>query len=138
MTAHRLNTSTPCPPTFCPCGTGNPLGECCGKYINGQVSTPTAETLMRSRYTAFTLLDTEYLIRTWHPDHRPATLELDPQQRWTGLEILHTERGSLFDSEGVVEFNARYSFGSERGILHERSRFLRITNQWLYVDGDIG
>lgn len=93
---------------------------------------------MRSRYTAFALMNADYLQRTWHPDHRPAELDPDPQQRWTGLEILNTERGSLFDFEGVVEFRAHYSFGAERGVLHERSRFVRLDGQWLYVDGDIG
>ncbi len=123
---------------LCPCGTGNSVADCCGKYLEGSASAPTAETLMRSRYTAFALMDTDYLKRTWHPDHRPATLDLDPHQRWTGLEILSTERGSLFDSDGTVEFRAHYSYGTERGNLHERSRFARIDGRWLYVDGDIG
>jgi SEC-C motif-containing protein len=123
---------------LCPCGTGNSVADCCGKYLEGGASAPTAETLMRSRYTAFALMDTDYLKLTWHPDHRPATLDLDPHQRWTGLEILSTERGSLFDSDGTVEFRAHYSYGTQRGNLHERSRFARIDGRWLYVDGDIG
>ncbi|MGG7101699.1 YchJ family protein [Rhodococcus sp. 24CO] len=133
MTSRRPITAQ-----LCPCGTGNTVADCCGKYLEGGASAPTAETLMRSRYTAFALLDTDYLKRTWHPDHRPTTLDLDPHQRWTGLEILSTERGSLFDSDGTVEFRAHYSYGTERGNLHERSRFARIDGNWLYVDGDIG
>ncbi|WP_116104581.1 YchJ family protein [Rhodococcus globerulus] len=133
MTSRRPITAQ-----LCPCGTGNSVADCCGKYLEGGASAPTAETLMRSRYTAFALMDTDYLKRTWHPDHRPATLDLDPHQRWTGLEILSTERGSLFDSDGTVEFRAHYSYGNERGNLHERSRFARIDGRWLYVDGDIG
>lgn len=123
---------------LCPCGTGNTVDECCGKYLDAVATAPTAETLMRSRYTAFALMNADYLQQTWHPDHRPAVLELDPQQRWTRLEILATERGSLFDSDGTVEFRAHYVYGSERGNLHERSRFARIDGHWLYVDGDIG
>ncbi|MDI9915752.1 YchJ family protein [Rhodococcus sp. IEGM 1379] len=133
----RFDPSALTPTSPCPCGSGNPLGECCGRYLSGQATAPTAETLMRSRYTAFAVLDTEYLLRTWHSDHRPSTLDLDTDQQWTRLEILDTERGSLFDSEGIVEFSAHYSFGREHGILHERSRFERIDGQWLYVDGDI-
>ena len=65
-------------------------------------------------------------------------LDLDPDQKWLRLEILDTERGGLFDSDGVVEFRAHYTFGRERGMLHERSRFARTEGKWLYVDGDIG
>jgi len=114
------------------------LAECCGKYVSGDAHAPTAETLMRSRYSAFALLDDEYLTRTWHPDHRPTELDLDPDQNWLRLEILDTERGGLFDSDGVVEFRAHYAFGRDRGMLHERSRFARADGKWLYVDGDIG
>ncbi|TSD46236.1 hypothetical protein FFI94_008705 [Rhodococcus sp. KBS0724] len=133
MTSRRPITAQ-----LCPCGTGNTVDECCGKYLDAVATAPTAETLMRSRYTAFALMNADYLQQTWHPDHRPAVLELDPQQRWTRLEILATERGSLFDSDGTVEFRAHYVYGSERGNLHERSRFARIDGHWLYVDGDIG
>ncbi len=136
MTSRRPTTPNPTDP--CPCGSGNALAECCGKYISGVAHAPTAETLMRSRYTAFAAMDDEYLTRTWHPDHRPAQLDLDPDQKWLRLEILDTERGGLFDSDGVVEFRAYYTFGRERGMLHERSRFARTEGKWLYVDGDIG
>ncbi|MGF0252337.1 YchJ family protein [Rhodococcus erythropolis] len=136
MTSHRPTTPSPTDP--CPCGSGNALAECCGKYISGEAHAPTAETLMRSRYTAFAVMDDEYLTQTWHPDHRPTELDLDPDQTWLRLEILDTERGGLFDSDGVVEFRAHYTFGRERGMLHERSRFARTEGKWLYVDGDIG
>ena len=136
MTSSRPTTPRPNDP--CPCGSGNALVECCGKYLSGAAHAPTAETLMRSRYTAFTVMDDEYLTRTWHPDNRPTDLDLDPNQKWLRLEILDTERGGLFDSDGVVEFRAHYAFGRERGMLHERSRFARTDGKWLYVDGDIG
>ncbi|WP_424809570.1 YchJ family protein [Rhodococcus sp. 27YEA15] len=106
--------------------------------MDGASSAPTAETLMRSRFTAFALLDTQYLLRTWHSDHRPTDLDLDPTRRWTGLDILDTERGSLFDTDGIVEFRAHYSHRRVSDTLHERSRFVRVGGDWLYVDGDIG
>ncbi len=80
MTSRRPPT-TPNPTDPCPCGSGNALAECCGKYISGVAHAPTAETLMRSRYTAFAVMDDEYLTQTWHPDHRPAQLDLDPPTR---------------------------------------------------------
>lgn len=87
---------------------------------------------MRSRYSAFVKLERDYLLRTWHPRTRPASLELDPAMRWTGLEILDTTDGSAFHTTGTVTFRASFKGGS----LHERSRFERIEGAWVYVDGD--
>ena len=61
------------PSRRCPCGTGLTYGECCGKYHAG-TNAPTAEALMRSRFSAFVTGDEAYLLRTWDPDTRPVTL----------------------------------------------------------------
>jgi SEC-C motif-containing protein len=90
---------------------------------------------MRSRYSAFVALDVAYLLRTWHPTTRPAGLDLDPGQRWTGLDILRTEEGSAFHQEGVVEFRAHYVHAGEAESQHEVSRFVRADGQWTYLDG---
>jgi SEC-C motif-containing protein len=88
---------------------------------------------MRSRYTAFVLRDEAYLLRTWHPSTRPPRVDFDPQLRYTSLDVLATSGGSAFHSEGTVEFRAR----SNRGDLHENSRFVRENGAWVYLDGDI-
>ena len=93
---------------------------------------------MRSRYTAFVRGDTEHLMRTWHPDTRPASLDLDPEVRWTGLEVLDRVGGGLFDAEGVVEFRAHHRHDGRSGVQHERSRFVRQTGRWVYRDGVVG
>lgn len=90
---------------------------------------------MRSRYTAFARGDVEHLLRTWHPDTRPAELELDPSVRWTGLEVLDRVRGGLLDTDGVVEFRAHHREGPRTGEQHERSRFVRESGRWVYLDG---
>ncbi len=87
---------------------------------------------MRSRYTAFVVRDAAYLLRTWHPDHRPDALELDPGQRWQGLEILETTEGSAFHTTGTVTFRAHYTAGGHRDSLHEKSRFVRHEGAWVY------
>ena len=92
---------------------------------------------MRSRYSAFALLDAGYLLRTWHPRTAPAELPLDRAMEWRRLDILSTSLGGPFDTEGTVEFKAHYRHGSERGILHEVSRFVRENGRWFYVDGDV-
>lgn len=92
---------------------------------------------MRSRYTAFVLGDTEHLLATWHPDTRPAELELDPQQRWLHLTVESCTAGGPFDAEGTVEFTAIHRGPGGRGELHELSRFVRCDGRWYYVDGDL-
>ncbi len=92
---------------------------------------------MRSRYSAFALLDADYLMRTWHPRTAPAELELDPGMEWRRLAILSTSGGGPLDTEGVVEFTAHYRHGNGRGVLHETSRFVRENRRWFYVDGDV-
>ncbi|MEU2715236.1 YchJ family metal-binding protein [Streptomyces sp. NPDC007205] len=116
----------------CPCGLPRPYDACCGRFHAGAAAAPTAESLMRSRYSAFVKGDAGYLLRTWHPRTRPERLDLDPRMTWTGLEILDATDGSAFHTTGTVTFRASYRGGS----LHERSRFERVDGAWVYVDGD--
>ena len=90
---------------------------------------------MRSRYSAFALGDTGYLLATWHPRTRPQALDLDSDVRWTGLDVLATTEGSLLDREGTVEFRAHYVVAGRVGAQHENSRFLRDGGRWHYLDG---
>jgi SEC-C motif-containing protein len=121
----------------CLCLSGEQYGTCCGRFHSGEAEAASAEQLMRSRYSAFALLDTGYVLRTWHPRTTPAELPLDPAMEWRRLDILSTSLGGPFDTEGTVEFKAHYRYGSERGILHEVSRFVRENGRWFYVDGDV-
>jgi SEC-C motif-containing protein len=85
---------------------------------------------MRSRYSAFVLRDSEYLLASWHPSTRPKRLTLDPNIRWIGLEVLSAS-GSVFDTTGMVEFRATHDQGAQT----ERSQFVREGGRWYYVDG---
>ncbi len=117
----------------CPCGSGTAFAECCGPPLAGEPA-PTPEALMRSRYTAFVLGDTGYIEQTWHPGTRPERVDADPHVRWRGLEVLQAEAG---EKRGYVEFRAHWSEGGVRGVLHERSRFVRQSGRWWYLDGVI-
>ncbi|WP_161790153.1 YchJ family protein [Streptacidiphilus carbonis] len=127
----------------CPCGFGKPYGECCGPFHAATTPEPgrapvpapaTAELLMRSRYSAFAVGDTAYLLRSWHSSTRPPLLALDPEQRWLGLEVLGSGEGGPFHLAGTVEFRARFAEGGEEGVLHEHSRFIREGGMWVYLD----
>ncbi|MER7759354.1 YchJ family metal-binding protein [Streptomyces sp. NPDC097619] len=120
-------------PFPCPCGLPAPYEVCCGRFHSGGQQAPTAELLMRSRFSAFAVGDTAYLLRSWAAGTRPRSLDLDPEQRWVKLEVLGTGRGGLFDTEGSVEFRAHYREGGHAGSLHEDSRFVREDGAWVYV-----
>ncbi|MGI5479731.1 YchJ family protein [Streptomyces lavendofoliae] len=120
----------------CPCGLPAAYAACCGRFHSGEALAPTAELLMRSRYSAFVAGDEPYLLRTWAPATRPAAVDFDPAMRWTGLEIVATTDGTLFHTTGTVTFVARYTHRGEPGAMREHSRFERAGGAWVYVDGD--
>jgi len=124
-------------PTRCPCLSGLPYDECCGPLHRRERTAPTAEALMRSRYSAFAVGDAGYLLATWHPATRPASLDLDDTTAWRRLDVLATDGGGPFDTTGTVEFRASYSDPGGRGSLHEVSRFVREDGAWTYVDGSV-
>lgn len=126
------------PESPCPCGLDAAYGACCGRFHTGTGGTaPTAELLMRSRYSAFVVRDESHLLRTWAPETRPAEVDFDPGLRWTGLEIGATTEGTAFHQHGTVTFTARYVHGGTPGTLREHSRFARHEGAWVYVDGDV-
>ena len=129
----------------CPCGRTDtkgravPYAACCGRYLDGDTPAPDAEHLMRSRYTAFARQQADYLLATWHPAHRPATLDFEPGAKWLGLQVRgHRVTGA---DTAEVEFVARHRVGGRAVRLHERSRFVREpvdgVARWLYLDGDL-
>lgn len=84
---------------------------------------------MRSRFSAFAVGDADYLLATWHPSTRPATLDLDPDTRWYRLDILDRTAGGPLDVRGTVEFEAFFRGGSQR----ENSYFVREGGRWYYL-----
>ena len=123
---------------LCLCGSGQAWVSCCDAILSGRREAATAEALMRSRYTAFLMKDVSHLLNSWHPDNRPEQLQLDSRQRWLGLKIVRTERGTATDDEGVVEFVARYKIDGRGYRLHEISRFRKTEQGWQYLDGARG
>ncbi|MEF2268582.1 YchJ family metal-binding protein [Janthinobacterium sp. LS2A] len=134
----------------CPCG-GASYASCCGPYIAGDALPPTAETLMRSRYTAFTFRDEPYLLATWHASTRPtdALFAEEEKVHWLGLEVksalrLRQRKAESDDqteetNRDSVEFVARYKVNGRAHRLHEVSRFVREAGdggmRWFYLDG---
>ncbi|MEP6880347.1 MAG: YchJ family metal-binding protein [Dokdonella sp.] len=91
---------------------------------------------MCSRYCAYVLTLSGYLISTWHSATRPATLDLADQPTWLGLSVKSFR--TIDENHAEVEFIARFRVGGGRASrLHERSRFVREEGRWFYVDGEV-
>lgn len=119
----------------CPCGPNRAYADCCGRWHAGPLymQAPDAEALMRSRYSAYVRLLPGYLLATWHPRTRPASLLLDPATRWLGLQVRSHRVWS--DDEATVDFVARSKQAGRASRQQECSRFERVDGRWLYVDG---
>ena len=122
--------------TKCPCESEKSYQDCCQSYHQG-IPAINAETLMRSRYSAYVLGLEQYLLATWHPDTRPAILNLNEESatKWLGLHIKRVEETSK--TTATVEFVARFKVGGEQAErLHEISQFT-LTDRWYYLSGEI-
>ncbi|RDB43048.1 zinc chelation protein SecC [Halomonas sp. DQ26W] len=119
----------------CPCGSGSVLAECCGRYHRGAPA-PSPEDLMRSRYSAFALDLTEYLLASWHTSTRPQQLEPGSTTRWVRLEVVAaSEQGEGDSARGRVHFRATFHEGRRWAVLEENSRFVQEAGRWVYLDG---
>ena len=131
MHAQALRSEAPCP-----CGRGPTYAQCCARWHTGplQGQAPDAESLMRSRYSAYALGLHDYLLQTWHPDTRPRHLAADePGLRWLGLQVLRHDAPD--PDHAQVAFVARFKVGGGRAQrLTEHSRFVRVNGRWLYQD----
>mgnify|MGYP000399725954 CR=1 FL=1 len=128
--------------SVCACGSGLNFSQCCEPFINGTKLPETAEQLMRSRYTAFTLANVKYLKETLAPESRKDfdaknTETWAKDSKWKGLKIISTKKGTAEDSKGVVEFVATYEVNGEGVEHHEVSEFRKSNDgQWFFVDGE--
>lgn len=124
----------------CPCGSGKTFSDCCEPYIKGAKKAPSAEALMRSRYSAFATGAMDYIYNTHHESTRG---ELDMEgvkswalnSEWLGLEIRETDKGQEKDSEGKVEFKCKFNYNGQEQTHHELSSFIKEKGEWFFVDG---
>ncbi len=124
----------------CPCGSGRAYAECCGPIIAGKAKAPTAEALMRSRYTAYAKGAVDHILSSCVQDDgidAEATRDWSESADWKGLTIVRTEKGGPGDDEGVVEFVARYEMDGLKEEHHETARFVREGGAWLYDSGEV-
>jgi SEC-C motif-containing protein len=123
----------------CPCGTENKYEACCGKYIDKNETPPTPEALMRSRYTAFTQANTDYIAKTMvSPSiddfNAEETKAFASSVEWLNLDII---KSSSQGNQGLVEFKAHFKKKHDKHVIHEISSFTLKNGAWFYVDGSL-
>jgi SEC-C motif domain protein len=127
--------------SLCPCGSSLEYANCCEPFHKGEIA-PTAEKLMRSRYSAFEKGEIDYLEQTLTPESRAdydsaQTKAWAEQAIWKKLEIGKTEAGQENDDTGIVEFRAYFKMDGRHQVHHEISRFTKQDGRWFYVDGEV-
>lgn len=125
----------------CPCCSGKPFSSCCEPILKTKLA-PTAEALMRSRYTAYVLKAIDYLLASTHYEYRDLVdkafiQEWAEKAQWLGLNILRTEKGQENDLEGTVEFIASYEENGQAFKHHELGFFKKVKGTWYYYKGKI-
>lgn len=125
---------------LCPCGSNRLFTECCEPIISSQNEAATCEELMRSRYTAFTMANVDYLMHSHHTETRQLKETRNIKKwaasvQWMGLVILNTQGGAVKDDIGYVEFRAVYLEAGQLQQIHEKSFFKRENQRWVYASG---
>lgn len=143
---NRVSTELPTGAAqLCLCGSSKAFADCCEPLLKGQRQALSAEQLMRSRYSAFSCGNTDYLQLSQHPSTRQVITSAElAHDQWLQLTIIKTQQGTAADDSGTVEFIASYSPTPDNGEdpsgrvlqqLHEVSNFVREQGRWLYLDG---
>jgi SEC-C motif-containing protein len=119
----------------CYCGNNVSFQNCCEPYIKGIKNAPTAETLMRSRYSSFATGAADYLVNTTHISkirfhNKKDILAWSQANKWLKLEVLAS-------TETTVTFKAYYLDENLKAQVHyEHSTFKLENDKWFYVDGE--
>lgn len=124
--------------TFCPCQSGLPYADCCAPLHQGKRNATDAEALMRSRYAAYALQQTDYIVSTTVPAqqallNRPAIDAWSRGAEWLGLTVLR-HRPPIGKHHAQVEFEARFCEQGEIRVHRELSAFVNINGSWYFID----
>ena len=141
-----MTEATPAPSVGSPPAEPNPtsdpnwLRERYGAYFRGEKYPQTAEELMGSRYAAYALGEIDWIVQSHLPDKRHeidrGNTELwSKQSEWYGFEVVATEGGGENDTQGTVEFIARYKLKGATFNHRERAEFQKLDGKWYFVDG---
>ena len=122
----------------CACGSKKSYKTCCEFVHTDIFKAVTPLSLMKSRYTAFTMGHIEYLMLSHHSSTRPLAekqeiLDWSKSVKWLKLEIIEAPQPN--EKEGFVTFKAFFLENGKQNMIYESSRFIKENNHWTYIDG---
>lgn len=128
---------------ICPCGSKKKYKKCCKIYHDGTLP-QNALLLMKSRYSAFVINNSKYIIKTTHEKNPDYTQNIETWKKslekfslLTDFKKLHIIEFIDGEAEAFVTFKAEiFQNGSDISFI-EKSRFLKEDNRWLYINGEI-
>ena len=124
--------------TLCPCGSEQSLAQCCGTYHSGTPA-PSAEALMRSRYSAYVLGLIDYLVRSTLPAQQngldqQAIRSWSQSSTWLRLEVERAEHIPGDPAHAYITFTAHWRDSSGEHSHRERSAFVTHAGNWYFID----
>ena len=125
---------------LCPCDSGLSYAECCEPYITGIKDAPTAEALMRSRYTAYVVHAIDYIINTCLEKNKmnpEGIKDWSEKSTWLGFKILSLSNDDEEGDRAKIVFESIYERKSLKYVHHETATFKKQDNRWFYDDGEI-
>lgn len=127
--------------TKCPCQSNKLYIECCERYHLNKKTPQTAEQLMRSRYSAYTLVNIDYIVETTLPSQqkkldKQAMQDWAKSTNWKGLKVI-ARNPHFAKNRATVKFIAY--FETDKGVMehHELSLFIFKENRWYFVDPNV-
>ena len=119
----------------CPCHSGRSYADCCLTIHRDYRLAASPVQLMRARYAAYVLSDSDFLLNTWARDTRPDHLDLDSSTRWLSLEIIKADPVNRDTTLAKVTFVARFITSKNLTTLRECSSFIKRSGCWYYLEG---
>jgi SEC-C motif-containing protein len=136
-TRTKLGVNSPCP-----CGSGDKYKKCCLPFHKGKLPKTSLE-LMKSRYVAYIISNSDYIIKTTHinnPDYTNETqnwskdiLEFCKYSNFEKLDIINFIDG---DKISYVEFRVSLIIDNNDQSFTEKSKFVKVNNMWQYHSGE--
>ena len=134
---NKLGVNNPCP-----CGSGKKYKKCCQLFHKGKLPKTSLE-LMRSRYVAYIIFDSNYIIKTTHinnpdftTDYKSWSNDIIDFCQYTNFEKLDIINFIDGDNISYVEFKVKLTINNKDESFQEKSKFIKVNNMWQYHSGE--
>ena len=128
--------------SLCPCGSKKKYKKCCKIFHDGQ-NPKNALELMKSRYSAYVVGNSNYIMQSTHVNNVDCNSDKNSWERsinqfitdtvFNSLEIIDFTDGL---SEAYVTFKANIEINEKDSSFCEKSKFVKQNDKWYYLSGE--